>query len=129
LERSRAAFEPATIKDLARLNTRIETGKTLLAEHIALSALFDDLESRVLSSVRFTDFTYDTVSPERVLLSAQGEALSFNAVALQSSNFSKSQIIREPIFSNVNIGQTGNITFEPYALQPARRRLGERSDG
>ena len=43
LERSRAAFEPATIKELSRLDSRIKTGTILLSEHIALSKLFDEL--------------------------------------------------------------------------------------
>lgn len=116
LERSRAAFEPATIKELARLDTRISAGKELLRSHTALSALFDELEKHMLSSVRFSNFSYDIADPTRTLLTASGEASSFNAVALQSDSFSKSSIITEPIFSNVNISKTGSITFDFSAV-------------
>lgn len=112
LERSRAAFEPATIKELARLDTRIAAGTTLLQGHTALSILFDELEKLMLSSVRFSNFSYDIADPTRTLLSASGEAASFNGVALQSDAFSKSVIITEPIFSNVNISKTGTILFD-----------------
>ncbi len=116
LERSRAAFEPATIKELSRLDTRIAAGTTLLKGHTALSALFDELEKLMLSSVRFSNFSYDIADPTRTLLSASGEAASFNAVALQSDAFSKSSIITEPIFSNVNISKTGTIIFDFTAI-------------
>lgn len=116
LERSRAAFEPATIKELSRLDTRIKSGEKLLSEHIALSKLFDELEALVLNSVRFTDFSYTASGAGKVVMSANGEAESFNAVALQSGGFSKSDIITDPIFSNVNIGGTGSIQFDFEAV-------------
>lgn len=116
LELSRAAFEPATIKELSRLNTRIETGRVLLSEHMALSKLFDELESLVLTSVRFSDFSYSSPATGKVVINAKGAAQSFNAVAQQSGGFSKSDIITEPIFSNVNIGNTGAIEFDFEAI-------------
>lgn len=115
LERSREAFEPGTIKELSRLNTRIETGKVLLADHIALSTLFDELEEMTLSSVRFSDFSYEETGG-RPIIKANGEAASFNAVALQSGAFSKSVLITDPIFSDVNIGTGGAIDFNFSAV-------------
>lgn len=123
LERSRSAFEPATIKELVRLDNRLETGKNLLGSHVSLSKLFDELEATVLASVRFTDFSYDATNGERMFLSSSGEAKSYNAVALQSGDFSKSDIITDPIFSNVNIGPKGEIRFDFTAvINPARIR-------
>lgn len=116
LERSRAAFEPATIKELSRLDTRIKTGQVLLGEHIALSKLFDELEGLVLSSVRFDNFSYSAAGSGKVVMTAKGQALSFNAVALQSGGFAKSDIVTDPIFSNVNIGTTGSIAFDFEAV-------------
>ncbi|TAJ15316.1 hypothetical protein EPO56_01235 [Patescibacteria group bacterium] len=116
LERSRAAFEPATIRELARLDARINTGYSLLRQHVSVSQLFDEIETRTLSSVRFNDFSYSIADASRVLLTASGEAVSFNAVALQSDAFSKSSIITEPIFSNVNISKTGTIVFNFSAI-------------
>lgn len=121
LERSRAAFEPATIRELSRLDGRIEAGKTLLAGHVALSALFDDLEERTLSSVRFSNFAYAIPTPGRIVLTMSGQATSFNAVALQSAEFSKSAIITDPIFSNVNINSVGAIEFNFTAVVDAAR--------
>lgn len=116
LERYRAAFEPETIKELARLDSRISSGRTLLKGHVAISKLFDELEKLVLASVRFSDFSYKYADATKVTLTASGEADSFNAVALQSDAFSKSAIITEPIFSNVNISKTGTILFDFTAV-------------
>ena len=116
LAQARSAFEPSTIQQLARLDTRIETAKTLLANHVAVSNLFDELEQLTLSSVRYTNFNYSAVSPGHVVLTMSGEAASYNAVALQSDEFAKSSIITDPIFSNVNVNQNGLITFDFTAI-------------
>jgi hypothetical protein len=121
LERYRAAFEPDTIRELARLDTRIASGRLLLRNHVAVSKLFDELEKLVLASVRFNDFSYKYSDATHVILTASGEAGSFNAVALQSDAFSKSPIITEPIFSNVNISKTGTILFNFTAVVDTSR--------
>ncbi|MEK9176756.1 MAG: hypothetical protein AAB923_00500 [Patescibacteria group bacterium] len=116
LQVSREAFQPATIKELSRLNARIETAKTLLQGHISLSRLFDDLEARTLASVRFSNFAFDGTSSGKLALTMDGHATSFNAVALQSVEFSKSDVITDPIFSNVNINQNGDVAFNFTAV-------------
>lgn len=121
LDRSRGAFEPATIKELSRLDARIEAGKELLAGHVALSNLFDDLELRTFSSVRFADLAYTIPAPGRIILSMNGTASSFNAVALQAEEFSKSAVLIDPIFSNVNINSNGSIDFDFAATVDASR--------
>jgi hypothetical protein len=121
LERSRAAFEPATIKELSRLDRRIETGKNLLKTHVSVSKLFDEIERLTLATVRFGSFSYAQKDGARAIIMAQGAAASFNAVALQSGGFSKSAVITEPVFSNVNIGDVGNIQFDFTATVNADR--------
>ncbi len=121
LERSRSAFEPATIRELSRLDTRIEAGKKLLAQHTAMSLLFDDLELRTLNTVRFAEFSYTEPNPGRIVLSMAGSATSFNTVALQAEEFSKSAIITEPRFSNVNLDQNGTIRFDFSAVVDVSR--------
>lgn len=111
LDRARAAFEPSTIKELSRLNGRLESGTTLLGSHIAPSSLFTEIETKTLSSVRFKDFSIAESGPGRIMVAMQGEALSFNALALQSDVFGKSPFFSEPIFSNFNIDAKGNVVF------------------
>lgn len=111
LERARAAFEPSTIKELARLDARLTSAEILLNGHIAPSLLFDEIEAKTLSSVRFKDFALGESGPGRLMVTMAGEAQSFNALALQSDIFGKSPFFTEPIFSNFNIDSSGNVVF------------------
>mgnify|MGYP000740056868 CR=1 FL=1 len=111
LDRARAAFEPATIKELSRLNTRLTAGSTLLSTHPAPSRLFSEIEDITLSSVRFRDFSFSETAPGRITVSMNGEARSFNALALQSDAFGASDFFTEPIFDNLNLNEAGNVVF------------------
>lgn len=112
LERARAAFEPAVIEELARLDKRIDVAQTLLANHTAPSALFAFLEDNTLQTIQFTDFRFSILEGGQASVSTSGVAASFSAVVLQSDVFSQSRAIRNPIFSNLNLNQEGDVVFE-----------------
>lgn len=112
LDRQRAAFEPATIEELLRLDKRINASAALLKSHYALTLIFDDLEARTGENVRFKTFKYEPAGTGRFAVSMSGTAKSFNSVAVQSDSFGKSSIIKDPIFSNLNLDQNGNVIFE-----------------
>lgn len=116
LERQRAAFEPATIQELLRLDKRLTASNTLLKNHTALSLLFNDLEARTGANVRFKDFKFEPAGTGHMTVSMSGTAKSFNAVALQSDAFGKSAILKDPIFAGLNIDQTGTVVFTFTAL-------------
>ena len=116
LERARAAFQPETIKELARLDSRLLVGQSLLAQHVAPSKLFDFFERETLASVRFSNFSYGESGPGRVMVRMDGEARSFNAVALQSDAFGTSDELSDVIFENLNINAVGNVTFTFSAI-------------
>jgi hypothetical protein len=111
LEKQRSAFEPATIKELSRLDKRLSASQALLKTHTAVSLMFADLETRSGGNVRFKDFAYDTAGPGVMMVTMSGSAKSFNAIAVQSDAFGKSTIFKDPIFSNVNIDAAGNTIF------------------
>ncbi len=116
LERAREAFEPALIEELVRVDERLENAEDILASHVALSAFFEELEDRTLKSVRFEDFNLTRVSDDRINISMRGVADDFNGIALQADIFGKSKVIREPIFSNLNINQEGRAVFQMTAF-------------
>ena len=128
LDRARAAFQPATIKELARVDTRLATGAALLGAHLAPSIVFDEIEARTLTSVRFNDFTLGETGTGRMSVSMSGIARSFNAVALQSDTFGDSEFFEEPIFSNLNIDQAGNVVFD-FSAFVNRAELAYRASG
>ena len=116
LEHDRQVFEPATILELQRLDKRIETSKKLIKTHVATSLLFDILSRETLKTVRFTGLTITTSAESgKVALTLDGQAKSYASVALQSDAFSNSKDIREPVFTDLNLDQLGNIGFRVTA--------------
>lgn len=135
LEKAKAGFDLETIKDLKRTDTRIESAKLLLEQHIAASAFFDLLESATLVTVRFSDLTIktennasvggaavndnplaDNNSATSINFKMSGAAKSYNSVALESDLFNKTKGFKEPIFSNLNLNEKGEVGFTVSAL-------------
>lgn len=107
-------FEPELIAQLSRDDARIESGKTLLNQHIAVTSLMEFLSRVTLSSVRFTTFSY-VADARKVTLNMTGEAKNFAAVALQSDEFLKEAnkpYIQNPLFSNLTLDKSGNVKFD-----------------
>lgn len=115
LDAARNAFEPSLITELQRLDRRINAANGLLAQHIAVTPIFDALEADTLKSIRFTRFSYatptDLSSP--IMIRMNGVARDYTSIALQSDQFSKNRNILDPIFSNLSLDErTGNVTFD-----------------
>lgn len=108
---ARAAFKPAFIAELQRMDYRIQAAKTLLAGHRAVSPLFSLLERETLATVRFTKFDFSELPEGGVRLALAGEAASFNAVALQSDVFAKDGTFINPIFADFDVDKSGNVHF------------------
>ena len=112
LDRQRAAFEPATIQELLRLDRRLMASSELLRNHMAISLLFEDLEARTGTNVRFNDFKFESLTAGKKTINMSGTARSFNSVALQADAFGKSTLFKDPIFSNLNIDAKGIVIFD-----------------
>ncbi len=102
LNRAKAAFEPALISELTRLDDRMRAADEVLATHIAPSALFDVLEQLTLQTVSFSSLEFIGLSQSDMRLTMQGVAQSVNSIALEADLLSKSGVITNPIFSNIN---------------------------
>ncbi|HEC32739.1 MAG TPA: hypothetical protein ENI63_00575 [Candidatus Kaiserbacteria bacterium] len=111
LNRARAAFEPTLIQELVRVDSRLNAANVILNQHITPSVLFESLEKLTLKSVQFRDFNLTRISGDKISVSMKGIAKDFRGVALQADVFGKSKIIKDPIFSNLNLNQAGNAVF------------------
>lgn len=109
LNRARQAFEPALIQELTRLDDRMRAADKILSGHVAPSALFNLLEQLTLQTVAYSTFEFSTA--EKIMtLSMQGLAQSVNSIALQADLLSRSGMIVNPIFSDIN-RQIGGVRF------------------
>lgn len=115
LERAKAAFEPALINELARLDDRMNAATAVLNSHIAPSVLFAVLEKVTLQTVSFQSFSFDAPDPQHMSIKMQGTAGSVNAIALQADLLNKSGVITNPIFSNI-ARSTEGVRFDLTAL-------------
>lgn len=115
LAEARQTLAPEVIRELSRLDSRLVSTEEILNQHTILSPLFDFLQSATLRSVRFTDFRYDT-EKEGLALTMKGQARGYAALSLQSDVFSESPYFKEPIFSNLDLDDRGNVVFTFAAL-------------
>ncbi|MEI7513529.1 MAG: hypothetical protein WCJ74_02830 [bacterium] len=114
---AREQFDQAFIGYVNRLNTKIETSKSLLGSHVGASTIFGFLASHTLKTISYTNFSYSYEADGTVKVVLNGIAKSYGTVALQSEEFGKqNQYIKSPIFSNLNPDQNGNVTFTLTAL-------------
>jgi hypothetical protein len=107
------AFDPNTIKELTRLNDRINAANVLLKQHKGVSTLFQVLSQTTLKNVRFTDFNY-TAADEKIGLAMKGQAFNYETIALQAKAFTDpalKNVFRSPIFSDLTLDAVGNVSF------------------
>ena len=105
---ARDAFEPEKIKELVDVNTRIVSAKKLLSSHVVVSKLFILMENLTIKKMRFTEFNYVNKDNSHTL-SITGEVQTYNALAEQQDIFLKNDFIKNPVFSNFNLGDNGYI--------------------
>lgn len=115
LQRAKEAFEPALIHELTRLDDRMRAADQVLSAHIAPLALFDALQQTTLATVSFKSMTLEVVDTQNINVKMGGVAESVNSIALQADLFSKSGVITNPIFSDIN-RQVDGVHFNMSAL-------------
>lgn len=111
LTKARAAFEPATIQDLMRLDKRLSEASQILDEHIAPSAIFTLLSDNTLATVAFDKFDL-TVGPNiKGTMQLHGKTATFSDVALQSDAFSKERAFKDVLFAGFTVAKDGGVEF------------------
>ena len=115
LQKAEGAFDPSTINDLVRLDSRINNAETLLQNHVAASAVFAFLSQQTLQNVQFTSFDYELQSDNSANITLAGQADSFSTVALQSDQFGASSLLKNVVFSDVKTGTGGTVSFSVSA--------------
>ncbi len=114
LVRARNSFDQNTVKEFSRLNDKINASELLLKQHISPSVLFKVIGDVTLKNVRFINFRYANAGGDKISISMNGEAVSYEAVALQASAFTNPKlrnVFRSPIFSDPDLGSNGRAVF------------------
>jgi hypothetical protein len=121
IQQAQAAFNPALIQQLTRLDERMNSASTILGAHIAPSAFFGALNATTLTTVSFQNLQFDGTDPHSMTLKMNGVARDVNSIALQADLFSKGGVITDPIFSGIDQQADGvhfnvTATVNPAAL-------------
>ena len=112
LQKNKDAFEPGTIEEYARLNSRFNNAKNLLKAHVSTSAFFSLLDKDTLQTVQFSDLKYSQDNTGVITIAMSGKAKSYNSVAYQSKVFSSEPAFKNAVFSNLDLDSSGNVVFE-----------------
>ena len=112
LSRARAAFEPATIQDLLRLEDRLRYSKQVLDAHVAPSVLFKLLSEHTLASVSFNKMEYARTPDGESLLGLSGTTNTYSDIALQSDEIGKARALKDALFSGFSVQDSGRVSFD-----------------
>jgi hypothetical protein len=114
-------FEPAKIQELQVLDKRLNAANQILSKHIAITPIFQALQATTMKSVRFTKFTYGfSEEDSRVNVKMSGVTLGYSFLALQSDLFADNKNFIDPVFSNLGLNESGNVTFDlNFSVSPA----------
>jgi hypothetical protein len=115
LQTAESAFDPATIQDLTRLDSRINNAEDLLQKHLSMLAIFNFLSQQTLTNVQFTGFTFEEQTDGTANLTLTGLADGFSTVALQSDQFGASKMLKDVVFSNILVNTNSKVGFNVKA--------------
>lgn len=111
-----AALDPATVTNFVRLRDRLSSGAQLLQNHVAYSGLFTVLEKTLPQTVRLGQVhvaqgAAAAQGVSTIILSANGTAKTFNALAAASDALAADGRIKGAIFSGITVATTGGVNF------------------
>jgi hypothetical protein len=103
------------------VDTRISQARTLLSAHIAPSAVFAFLSQQTLEKVQLLSYDFELQPNGSAKIGLTGVADTFSTVALQSDQLGASKILKDVVFSGVNVdAATGKVAFSVAAtLDPS----------
>lgn len=111
LEAAQAGIDTSTVASFIRLRDRLNSGGKLLDQHVELSNFFALIETLTPSSVRFSTMHFSLGADRKPLLQAAGTASNFNALAATSNAIGADGRLKDAIFSNIAVTQTGSVNF------------------
>ena len=112
LAKAEAAIDPATVESFVQLRDRLNSSRTLLGNHVALSGFFSALETLLPSTVRFTSLHIVVDTAKTTTVEGTGVSKNFNALSAASNAFADDGRIKDVIFSKMNINKDSSVSFD-----------------
>lgn len=114
LTRQSETFDANLVVELNDINRRLRSAETLLSQHTVITPIFKSLQDITLKTIQYSTFSLQMPGPEspNVTVKMSGTADGYEAIALQSDMFSKNRFFKDPLFSNLNPDEKGNVDFQ-----------------
>ncbi len=109
MQAARKNFDEKFVQEASRLNTRIESAKGMLTNHVSPSAIYGLLEEYTLQTVSFAQFVFTDNQNGTINVKGSGEAAQYESIVLQSDAFGKSGYLRNVIFTDLRPGPNNEI--------------------
>jgi hypothetical protein len=122
LTAAKERFEPSKVVQLQTFNKRLRAASEVLSQHVAVSPIFQALGEITMKTVRYTSFNYILAGDGEPLVKVtmSGEGVGYRSIALQSDLFSQTKYFIDPVFSNLNLTQNGNVSFDlEFRVEPS----------
>ena len=112
------SFEPGLILELKKLDIRLRAASELLGKHIALSDFFKSFGESTIPNVSFESFSF-SFAEGIPAVHMTGKASGYLPIAQQSDLFEKNEYIQNHIFSNFQLTDENEVTFDlDFSLNP-----------
>jgi hypothetical protein len=111
IEKAREKLDEALIGRATALNDKIISIGQLLNDHQAPSQVLGLLETHTLPQIRILNFEYEFDAQQNILISGSGIGVGYESIILQSDEFSKSNAIKDLVFSSVQRGENNLVNF------------------
>ena len=119
LDNARESLGESVLQKIERLDQKLKVINKLLGAHVVLTPVFDQvLAPLTLQSIQYKKFTYNNGT-----VTLEGIARSYQDIAVQANKFNQEKMIKNFIFSNLDLDSKGNIVFSlQLTFDPALTR-------
>jgi hypothetical protein len=112
LQQAQASIDTATVQSFIDLNNQLIEGKRILDSHLVFSDIFGVIETLSPVNVRLNSLLLSATDARSGLLSAEGTAASFNALAALSEALGDDGRIKDAVFSGIAVDRnTERVSF------------------
>lgn len=122
LDLAKSSFEPSEITKLQVLDKRLTAATEILNNHVAVTPIFEALETATLKTVRYTKFSYTLGATPTAPVTVQisGQAIGYRSIALESDLLGQNKNIIDPVFSNLTLDDQGQVIFDlDFTVDPS----------
>lgn len=112
LANAESGIDKATINQMSDFSDRMDVVKSIVLKHRVVSRFLDTLSTSTVKTVRFSNLSFGSLTPDSLSVKLQGETNSYSSIALQEKIFSDIKYFKSMKFSNLGLQDAGKVMFD-----------------